>query len=989
MKVKTLLSLVICAIWGGVQVAEAADDVVIYGSVERSEAWVTSSQYKTGFYSVSLTKDFEALGATRQSPTVTDGAVYVDGYCYYLNKTFASVVRYKLEFCKMNVQTWQVESRIEKENGSLSLANDMTYDPVSHTVYAASPRSFGSRDTDLRTVDLTTGEFTTVAQLSVGIRAIAANSKGELFGLGTEVEDGVTTTRLYRIDKATGTVTRIGDVGFNMTEGETGMAFDLRDDRLYWTANYYTDDELWQRTYSSGIVELDTTTGKGTLLKAFKNTEKVVGMFINTDQPNGAENPTPQGVTNLRYELLEGDTSVRLTWDAPTLCVDERTPVDASTLTYTVKRLTDGQVVAEGLTETTLTDTPPFQMQSVAYTVTACTASGTAAPVRSAIFICGKPYSVPYLETFDRQANFNAYTVIDTNGDGDPENSGGLFLWDYINSEALYYTNFRQADDWLITPAITLPTDRVMRLRFGTHGYLANGAVNTFDVTIGARATAEAQSRVLLHSTYTTSQTPLWQTALFVPREGESRIGFHNVSNGSDHLYIDNVYVVDYGPLTIPAAPSDAAFSMGEEEAGVVISVTAPTTDVAGAPLAGPLTLDIYRGASTKPFHTFTDVQPGERLTWIDNDVALGQNDYLFCAANADGSGMELTASFLNTNVVVDDDEEDIPEVSSLLPYVTDLRLTEDYALVWSDATTYPALHPVAENVDAMEAFSIEGGNGWTTRDQDGARTMTISAGATTLNWPHATEAQAFIVFRPASINMEDYITPRSGDQCFVAFASAGRQNDDWLISPQLCGEQQTISFYAKCLYPDCLNERFEVWASASDTRPESFICISGEAPRAVTSAAEWQRFRYTLPAGTRHFAIRCVSNDQFGLMIDDLRFTPAYPPADLIGYNVYCNGVKLNEEPVEDPRFDLNSVLGTLSSLEVSPLAGSLKGTVKALYMQGESIPSNAVEIMLPEGVNVLKTTPSDSNSGYYDLQGRKISAKEYRLIRKNVVIL
>lgn len=910
---------------------KAADDVVIYGSVERSEAWVTASQYRTGFYSVSLTKDFQAVGETQKNPTVTDGAVYVDGYCYYLKKTYASVVRYSLDFCKMNTTTWQVEKTIAKSNGTLSLANDMTYDPVGRTVYAASPRSYGSRDVDLRTVDLSTGEFTTVAQLDKGIRTLAADSQGQLWGLGTEVVEGVTTTFLYRIDKVSGAVTTVGPVGLNMTEGETGMAFDLRDDRLYWTANYYEDDELLQRTYRSGLVELDTQTGRGTLLKAFSNNEKVVGMFINTDQPNGPANLTPKAPSNLQYSLSERDSRVTLSWTAPTLCEDGRSEIDPTTLTYTVVRLTDGRTLAEGLTQTTFTDEPPYQMQNSAYTVCAVTPGGTSAVARTANFIVGQAYNLPYLETFDRQANFNSYTVLDLNGDGDPQNSGGLWLWDYNNQEALYYTNFRYPNDWLITPTLNLPTDRVVRMRFGTHGYLGNGAVNRIEVTIGAAATAEAQDRTLLKVEYPSSQTALWQTALFVPREGDCRVGFHNVSNGSDHVSIDNIYFVDYGPLTIPAAPTEAVFAMDDEAAGVTLSVTAPTQDVAGNPLTDPLNIKVYRGGSTTPFYTFAGVLPGQTVQGVDNEVALGRNTYMFCASNADGDGLEMTATFENTHEEEPDEELEPQDPATLLPYVDDLHLETDGSLQWSDAVTYPALHPVTENVESLEAFSISGGQGWSTVDRDGARTVTIGTTAGNLNWPHATEAQGFIVFRPESINMQEYITPRSGDQCFVAFCAAGRANDDWLISPQLSGEGQTISFYAKCMFGDCLNERFEVWASGSDAELQSFVCVSGEKARAVTSDQQWQRFRFTLPQGTRYFAIRCVSDDQFGLMIDDLRYTPAYPAADLLGYNVYRDGEKQNATLVEDNLWQPQQ---------------NGRYQVSAVYLQGESQLSAEVEV-------------------------------------------
>ncbi len=98
-----------------------------------------------------------------------------------------------------------------------------------------------------------------------------------------------------------------------------------------------------------------------------------------------------------------------------------------------------------------------------------------------------------------------------------------------------------------------------------------------------------------------------------------------------------------------------------------------------------------------------------------------------------------------------------------------------------------------------------------------------------------------------------------------------------------------------------------------------------------MTSDQQWQRFRFTLPQGTRYFAIRCVSDDQFGLMIDDLRYTPAYPAADLLGYNVYRDGEKQNATLVEDNLWQPQQ---------------NGRYQVSAVYLQGESQLSAEVEV-------------------------------------------
>ena len=67
--------------------------------------------------------------------------------------------------------------------------------------------------------------------------------------------------------------------------------------------------------------------------------------------------------------------------------------------------------------------------------------------------------------------------------------------------------------------------------------------------------------------------------------------------------------------------------------------------------------------------------------------------------------------------------------------------------LVWSPATTLPRLRPSVLDCESLEPFAIDGGEGWTTYDADGARTIGIGTNQGALEWPHVTEPQAFIVF--------------------------------------------------------------------------------------------------------------------------------------------------------------------------------------------------------------------------------------------------
>lgn len=121
---------------------------------------------------------------------------------------------------------------------------------------------------------------------------------------------------------------------------------------------------------------------------------------------------------------------------------------------------------------------------------------------------------------------------------------------------------------------------------------------------------------------------------------------------------------------------------------------------------------------------------------------------------------------------------------------------------------------------------------------------------------------------------------------------------DDWAVSPELDGEEQTVSFWARSLTSDA-RDQFEVLVSSAGTDPADFTAIA-----TVESApASWKLYEYELPEGTRHFAIRSRSDSGFMLLVDDISFVRAVAPAelDLLGYNVYRDGERLNNSPVTE----------------------------------------------------------------------------------------
>lgn len=392
--------------------------------------------------------------------------------------------------------------------------------------------------------------------------------------------------------------------------------------------------------------EISLTSGAHTAKVVCYNGDGQKGYPMSVSVWGGIDLPSQVG--DLKVEVnKKGDTAV-LSWTAPTVGKGNGN-FDLNSLTYKVVRRPDGVTVAENLTECTYTDVPDRPMLLSQYEVYAVTADGQSDPAYSQAVLVGSAYPVTYLETFDTQRAFNTYTVIDLAGNASAD--GDTWMWYDIYKEAIYWLNYNAynpADAWLITPTIALDPDKSYTVSFSTQGY-ASAALSDdwgqtrFTIAIGEEATAESLDRVLHVEDYITSQTPRVINTVFVPENNECRIGFHLESNGDDHASVDNVRVAEYGSAYIPGAPTDVT---AENEDGViVIKAKAPVVNAKGQPITELTSIGLHHSGYGSPFISIDNVQPGEEVTFRDENPVYGENRYEVCAVNAEGKGMLASVS--------------------------------------------------------------------------------------------------------------------------------------------------------------------------------------------------------------------------------------------------------------------------------------------------------------------------------------------------------
>ena len=269
----------------------------------------------------------------------------------------------------------------------------------------------------------------------------------------------------------------------------------------------------------------------------------------------------------------------------------------------------------------------------------------------------------------------------------------------------------------------------------------------------------------------------------------------------------------------------------------------------------------------------------------------------------------------------------------------------------------------MVEDFESYTAFTIQNLGQWTLYDGDGRLTAGIQNGyGDYIDYPNAGAAMAYQVFNPSKAGLTAATwQPHSGKQVLAAFTSSRlAANDDWLISPPVTGGQ-TVTFWAKSPSNTTYGtvESIEVLYSEGSTAAADFIKICST----ITVPGSWRQISFDLPESARRFAIRCVSDDQSILYIDDIAYRRAADGLTFVGYNVYRDGEKLTAAPIAEPAYS-----------ETMP-AGEHNYAVSVVYTTGESILSPATFVS-PSGIGtILMPERSSQPAPVYDLSGRRVT--------------
>lgn len=350
-----------------------------------------------------------------------------------------------------------------------------------------------------------------------------------------------------------------------------------------------------------------------------------VSCFVGTGVPSA-----PQDV---RASWADG--KMTLTWQAVTESADGGY-IDPAAVRYTVSSA-DG-TVASGLREprTVIDIAEPETLTRYSYAVTAAYDGHVSAPAPSNSVTLGVAFP-PYAATLLSQDDFDSFTVVDANADGQ--------TWVYGDGSAhVMMHNQHDTDDWLISVPLQLEAGKVYNISTAVYG--SRFSNERFELKIGRAATAEAMTETLIEPTdlNKVGDPVRYDVDFTAPATGRYYIGLHGISPRFQFsLQTQGISISEGQTAEKPGAGLLTATPDPNGDYKVTLGMTAPDKDLSGKPLSDIVKSELYRGQTL--VHTRTAPAPGSSWTYTDNVGSAGEVTYTFVSYTTGGEGKAVSAS--------------------------------------------------------------------------------------------------------------------------------------------------------------------------------------------------------------------------------------------------------------------------------------------------------------------------------------------------------
>lgn len=690
-------------------------------------------------------------------------------------------------------------------------------------------------------------------------------------------------------------------------------------------------------------------------------------VYVGEDLPTEVENLT----------AYDHNTAVALEWTAPTEGVNGGY-VNPETLTYNVYPVEMfeffGMVFPEidfenpyatGVSETNYDvefDTNEGDQAYTYFGVTAENAGGETNGTMTAV-LTGAPYDIPVHESLEGQG-LHYWWGVDYD-DNNYEAEGGIGIYPEGSDDDASFGFQAMTEGWisLMSGKIALNNAENPVLAFD---YKADAAC-ALNVKV---ITPEGEEIVGLMPVDNTEWAHATIDLGFYADQPWVRFVLTGEFEDANMLYVDNVNVMN-------AVPTD-----------LEVKVSAPKTLVAGKSAIVKATvtnLGLEEAANYDVKFFINDVEAAAPLFEVEPLAFFQSTNIEFELATSvfDQIGdvtVKAVVSIADDADEANNADETVVEIvapsATPVSSVTAEQTTEGVVVNWTIASD--AAQEVTEDFESYEANSVfadgESMGDWLAVDLgqhypytwNGVETWTNSDPFAfgIMNFPYNGLADSSYSGEQAAVMISEY--DESG---------AGVPSDKYMISPELPGVAQTVSFQVKVATAQYGPETFEVVASSTDTNVTSFTKVASFS----SEDTEWTEYSASLPAGTKYFAIHYISNDVFALFIDDVKYTVG--GGTPVGFNVYVdeNLVATTDgetmtytygEELSEGAHDF-SVTAVYGNAESAPVTATIDITTGI-----SEISANAeVEIYTVDGIRMNNV--KNLKSGVYVVNGQKVVIK------------
>ncbi len=729
------------------------------------------------------------------------------------------------------------------------------------------------------------------------------------------------------------------------------------------------------KTFESGLTAgatcsyTDIVTGSG-----FKTYTVYVynsyGSSIKSEKEVYIGKDIPAPVQNVKVTDMGGG-DVRLSWE-PASVGENGGYVNTDDLSYTITNIGGRYGNSATVTVTSYDDHLSLsegEQRLIYYEIAANSVEGTGAVALSDTIFIGDSYALPYKESFARmnyeQGPWNnivdgeSYWRVASYGSADPQdNDGGEIIFAPI--EGGYGA--------LISPKISLQDATNPTLSFWLwHNKTSHNSLTVKMVTASGE---EIQLDEITQSNVKSAGVDNeWINHRYLLNDYLDKAGdyvqfqfivknLHYDLFSVNILALDNISLRSYFDYDLSV--KDFSANRVSVKVGETVEFTALVTNEGIKQTSGYM-VELYRDGKQVASSKGVALDVGQEMTYtLSNtpnvDAAESSKYWVEVNYPADLKEDNNTTEEIEVTVL-----PGLPFIDTLVGELSDsktLTLTWQAPAVESDEATDET---VTEDFESYTAFTIKNIGQWTLYDGDKSTTGGIINydEGDYYRYENVESPMAYQVFNPTEAGMRASMwKARSGEQLLACFLSTSRANDDWLISPMVDGAQ-TVTFWAKA--PDCTyfetTEVIEVLYSTVSTDIADFTKIGNSL---LVNSEAWKQYSFDLPEGAKYFALRCVSNNQLVLFIDDITYRPAKNDLSLLGYNVYRNGERLNE-----------SLLTTTTHTVPAVVDGEIY-QVSVVYNQGESILSNRI-VIGESGISdtAIETVKIVGGEGYVQVIG------------------